>query len=67
MTRTTNIEGFYRGFAVSAREGADGNWTATGRLDRSESGKDRVASERAPTPYAALQSLRHLIDKMLKI
>ena len=65
MTRTTSIEGFYRGFIVSVREGADGNWMATGRLDRGECG-NQVASERGPTRYAAMENLRRLIDEMLK-
>lgn len=67
MTMTTSIEGFYRGFAVRVREGADGNWTATARLDDGECGNNHVASEREPTRYAAMENLRHLIDEILKI
>jgi hypothetical protein len=65
MSRTTSIEGFYRGFSLIVREGADGYWTATGRPEFSECGRDHVASERGPSPYTALESLRCLIDEML--
>ena len=67
MSRNTSIKGFYRGFTLSVREGADGIWTATGRLEASECGQNHVASQRGPGPYAALESLRYMIDKMLNI